>query len=229
MGLHLGVDLSAWQKRPINWPVLFAVADFAYIKYGEDEGYKSTAFAKQVTGALAAAKPGDIVGPYHYAVPEIGDDPKVEAARLVEAFKLYPFTMRPVLDFEEAFQGKRLPGGKPDPKYKLDAEYLVKWADACVDEVERLIGFPPIFYTYANFLVARRKEFLKSRLARCPLLMAKYNPVEPQDCRPWKTWDGWQHTNAGKIAGYPVPIDLNRATPAGFERFKVPSARTHCP
>jgi GH25 family lysozyme M1 (1,4-beta-N-acetylmuramidase) len=204
----LGVDVSAWQSKPIDWAkARDAGIRYAFIKATEDEGYTSKAFQTQARGAMAA---GLLVSPYHFAGPEADDSPSREADRLCDVYGAAPYQLRPVLDLEKA--------------NKLPAEAVAKWAASFVARVRQRLGFLPIFYSYASFVAERRKAWaLYPWLVECPLWIARYSPYPPKSVAPWPHWHVWQYTQRGVVPGIAGKVDLNRCTEADLASLRRPA------
>lgn len=146
---------------------------------------------------------------YHFDVPRKGASAVNDAQYFLNAVHGIPHTMRLVNDHEEAYQLKRL-GGMPDKRFKLPAPVLVEWADAFADTIQKALGYVPVFYTYADYLVSRRKAFLAAQAVQHgPFWCAKVGKVQPKDCSPWPTWACWQHSWATKIPGLSGVVDAN--------------------
>lgn len=198
----LGVDVSAHQPKMLPWVRWHkAGVRFTWIKATQDETYTSGAYREQLRGATEAEI---LAGMYHFAVPERGDSPEVEADRLADAHERLRPPLLPALDYEEARQGK------PKPAPRLSPTELVLWAERCVAQLHRRLGRWPVLYSYQGFIRYMRPAIdPDSCLLQCPLWAAKDGPTPP-DVRPWPAWRVWQYTSDPVLPGSPGRLDGNR-------------------
>lgn len=225
-----GIDVSGNNKAFKLDPAAFkkvaaAGYSFVYIKAAQAGGYTFARLAEWVDLALEA---GLDVGVYQFDVPRQRGSAARDADYFLDAIRGLPTTLRPVLDHEEAHQCKRIPvPGKPgkvmpDPRYKLDSEFLAEWALTFLRAVEAETGHPPTFYTYAAWLKGRRPAFLaRPALARSPLWLAKVGTVPPRDVRPFPSWACWQDSWTTVIPGLDGHVDTNLA-PRGLDELRIP-------
>lgn len=82
-----------------------------------------------------------------------------------------------------------------------------------VDAVESALGVPPIIYTSQRVWRDDMKDIAAPALARCPLWVARYAPIDPPCPSPWGTGNWWFHQYAGdakNVPGVSNQADLDR-------------------
>jgi GH25 family lysozyme M1 (1,4-beta-N-acetylmuramidase) len=203
-----GPDVSNWQHpngAAINWQTVRQSGnEFAFIKATEGPGprngqkwYTNPYFAADWRDAGAA---GLARGAYHYAQPA-----KPTTTTAVDQARYYVSqtgTMHgkrdlpPVLDLEES--------------NGLSPSDLLAWAQAWLQEVQRLTGRQPIIYTYLNFWQVQMAN--TTALSNYKLWFARYTSDPSQTTPPggWQTWTFWQYTSSGQVPGITGSVDMSR-------------------
>jgi GH25 family lysozyme M1 (1,4-beta-N-acetylmuramidase)/putative cell wall-binding protein len=190
--LH-GIDISGWQAgiQLANVP-----ADFVIIKGTGGAGYVSAECDGFVQQAKAAGK---LIGVYHFAREVgFGGTPEEEAQWFVDNCGAYfDGTVIPVLDFEQ------------------DVYLGAEWAKAWLDEVYRLTGVKPLFYSYLSFIESHDCSAIAN--ADYGLWIAQYDhnnatgyiekaaPYVPY----WSIVAMYQYTSHGYLSGYGNRLDLD--------------------
>lgn len=130
------------------------------------------------------------VGGYWFAVPILGDASR-QAAQFAQALgKIERRDFRPVLDFEKNLYG-------------LNQAQLEAWAHQFSQEVKRLTGVGPLYYSYASYLHALKP-------IGYGYWLANYSDSNPAAPAPWKHIVAHQYTSKGRIDGIYGPVDLSR-------------------
>lgn len=128
-----GGDISEFQGQ-IDWPTFSKNVNFAIIKATEGNGYIDQWFGNNRQQARNTNTPR---GFYHFARPDLGNDPVTEAGFFISYIKggqlltgesLY-------LDYEVQWNGDN-----------------VNWVLTWMQQVEQQLGIKPIFYTYQSML-----------------------------------------------------------------------------
>jgi lysozyme len=193
-----GIDLSNYQGGADLGRVKAAGASFVFAKASEGADYADPTFA---AFRAQAAKCGLPLSAYHYARPQPGRAPEVEAKQLCAQLggKLNPGELPPVLDLEVA---------------GLDDPHLVAWAMAWLTDVQACLGVTPILYTGASFAATHLAG--AGVLGAFPLWLAAYQATEPFPPGPWQRWTFWQQTDSATVQGVPGPVDrtLSILTPS---------------
>ena len=204
-GASTGPDVSKWQHgggAAINWAAVHAAGnDFAFVKategaYGVVPAYTNPYFAGDFAGVQAV---GMVRGAYHFARPSLPLSSALDQARYYVSVTgpLHgPRDLPPVLDLEQT-------GG-------LGPADLTAWVHTWLNEVQRLVGRPPMIYTSRNFwltAMANNSGFGANRLWYA-LWTPNADPGTPPAS--WSTWTFWQYTDVGSIPGIPGAVDISR-------------------
>lgn len=195
----LGVDLSDYRKgfdlaqyRP-DFAIMKATGGIGVIHETCDPYYQQ---AKNL---------GILRGVYHFAADCGLHDAKAEARFFVDNVKGYIGDGMLILDVEHESLRRR-------------PEWALEW----LEEVRRLTGIKPVFYTYSSFeQAADYREIVKADyglwLAGYP---KGYTPIWglknstqikcPYTLRNWSFAMMWQYTSNGRFGNYPEGIDCNQ-------------------
>lgn len=197
-----GIDVHG-DKGQIDWrAVRKSGVTFAFVKASEGKTFTDARIAANLAGAKNS---GIIVGPYHYARPDIrpslsGAQEEAEAFCKVVRWAGYDPKVhgRPVLDIEV---------GSGD---------LADWAQVFCRTVERILGVTPILYSYTYFVRAHFAGRAASyELGRdYPLWLANYGPNDGTRHAvsveaPWKELLIHQYTSNGRAPGVVGRCDRN--------------------
>lgn len=162
-----GCDISS---NNANWDNIINDGNnaFVVIKATEGKTYVNPWLRMQTAAAVAAGK---LIGFYHYARPENGNSPTVEAENFISAVKPWIGKAVLVLDYE----GKAHGCGQD-------------WALNFIKAVKAKTGVLPMFYTSESYL------WLYPKIAAydCGLWVAKYSQNKPK-IQPWKIMAMWQY------------------------------------
>jgi lysozyme len=191
-----GLDVSSYQGA-IAWPSVAAKLDCAY------------AFVKVIDGTLrdpeaianlaGARDAGLIVGSYAVVRPSDASDPAAQARAHYGAVRaaggLVAGDLPHAVDFEE--------------RGTLGDVALAQWLDRHVAEWERLMGRPPLLYTFPSFwkplaaidmpAVARTSLWWASYGADTGTVPEAFAPTSRIPL-PWSSCRFWQYTDKGRLA-----------------------------
>lgn len=198
-GRAMGIDVSDHQGI-IDWANVSSKGyKFAFIKATEGEGWTGDSRARQnyfEANMLAASSAGMLVGAYHFARPDLGNNATDEARWFINITGKYtgPGYLRPVLDIEKS--------------KNATADNLTEWISEWMETVEREAGVEPIIYTSASFAADNK---LDPSLNRFDLWVAHwtYDLNQSPDIGFWSEWDFWQFSNKGNVAGIKGDVDLD--------------------
>ena len=190
-------DVSVVQGN-IDWPAVAASGvSFAICKVAEGDGYRDPHGAQNLAGARSA---GLVVGPYCVVRPSMTSDPAEQARTHYGAVQAagggLVGDLPAAVDFE-------LDGG-------LGHVALAAWLEAHCAEMERLLGRPPLLYTYPSFwaplaaiagpATARSTLWWASYGADTGVVPTSFRPPNPVPL-PWGGCRFWQHTDRGRLPG----------------------------
>lgn len=198
-----GIDVHG-DKGRIDWvAVRRAGVEFAFVKCSEGLTFEDARIAENLA---VAAKAGILVGPYHYARPD-----------------LRPYALGAVAEADAFVKRMKAAGWSPDVHARpaLDLEEgggdLSGWALAFLLRVEEKSGVRPILYTYSSFATSyltRGKH--ADELAKYLLWLANYSVNDGKrhsvaTPSPWKSIAVHQYTSSGSVSGVGGRCDRNYA------------------
>jgi lysozyme len=186
-----GLDVSKSQKN-VDWKKV-AAAGYRWcgVKATEGRTFLSPTCESHLKGAREEGLQTFI---YHFALP--GPEPR-DAARECDwmleihaRFRPY-ISLLPCLDIE---------------KHKLPDNKTSLWVRAFLDRAALIFPKPIPVYTYLSFLKRLDKGM---GFEAHPLWLAAPTYPPSRLTGPWKTWDAWQFTSSGRLAGIEGDVDLN--------------------
>lgn len=201
-----GIDVSS-NNGTISWPQVYADgARYTLIKLTEGAGYLDPDFSANWSGARAA---GLATGAYHFARPDLNT-----AAQEAQYFLAHLPALQPgdlvALDMEYPWDGR------------LDPFDYNSWALAWLQAVEKVLGFPPLLYSYPWYITNRLSN---PALAHYPLWLADYVPSVPASIGVWPVVTLWQHSSTASYPGIYGQVDEDwiSRTPAGLKALGKPA------
>lgn len=200
-----GIDVSLVQGL-VDWPAVAASGvAFAFCKVAEGTTYRDPRAAANLAGARAA---GLVVGAYNVVRPSAASDPAAQArthhAAVVALGGGLWGDLPHAVDFEE--------------NAGLTSVELSVWLDVHVAEMTRLLGRPPVLYTFPSWwkplaaiagpATARTALWFASYGADTGSAPAAFKPTNPVPL-PWNSCRFWQYTDRGRLSnGTAVDADL---------------------
>lgn len=196
------IDVSSAQTGTDWTHVAAAGMQAGLVKASEGVGWPSPTFAADWQGIAAA---GMARGTYHYARPELGNDPAAEARYFLSV--VGPLAVGDVLALD-------IEVGNGD---------LGAWANAWFRVVDAALGAPALLYSYAPFLEAH--GLTMAAVGKRPLWLAAYQDQEPAAPLDWPAVTLWQYTSAGVVPGVATPCDCDATAldAAGFRALGKPA------
>lgn len=88
-------------------------------------------------------------------------------------------------------------------------------------ELERLTGYRPVFYSNAY----DARALWEKRLSRYPLWVAEYGSSRAPSTGSWRTWEGFQYSDKGRIPGVRGLVDLDRFKDGIYLKHEEKSAK----
>ena len=196
--IYPGIDVSNWQGD-IDWDTLAKtnLAKFCWAKVTEGNNHVHPGRKRNISGARRVGIP---VGGYHFARPDLHEDPHLEVKNFLKHCPLEPGDLRPALDFERA--------GDHSP------DSIRQWVLNFLQEVEAQSGVRPIIYTGGNMTkYALRSD--TTGLDDYILWHASYskkaakNGIKKDRLGGWAEWRIWQWTGSGHLDGISGHVDRN--------------------
>lgn len=171
-----GCDVSNWNPQDY-----FEGYDFVIAKATQGTFFRDTTFKDHIETAL---NHGQKIGAYHFADPATGTTPQEEAAFFVDAVRPYLGRIFMFLDWEASA-----------------LNYGASWALAWLNEVERLTGIKPGFYTSASVVWDGAYKAIADN--GNALWIAQYTSASAPTMgnSGWPFWALWQYSD--------TPIDLD--------------------
>ena len=200
-----GIDISHWQSD-IDWTAIPYEYKFAFMKATEGTGFIDNKFTRNWAAA-------DILhGAYHFW--RYGFDGTRQAEHF---FDIVSATgdlgdLPPVVDLEDT----RAPKG---------GDIVIRMRQM-LQRTEELFGKQPIIYTakwwWDSWTLAN------TGFGDYDLWVAHYRPtwLKPYLPAGWDSWQVWQHSSSGRVAGIQGNCDLNVAKDEWFLRYETPPKLT---
>ena len=186
----VGIDISHHNKN-MKDPEQILNFDFVIMKASEGISFKDSMF-RQYNKIIdnSGRMTGPVKGAYHYARPECGNMPEMEAAAfLYQASNYLNGNMFVALDVEGA--ALRVPD--------LD-DWCLRWCKY----IHEKTGLHPLIYTSSAYT----ELFPKCAKWGAGLWVAKWgNKPKKSDIKPWTFWALWQYTSRGVVSA--VQTDFN--------------------
>ena len=173
-----GLDVSTFQGE-----MSFANYDFVIIKASEGWAYQDNKMNTHVQSALSTNTP---FGFYHYARPDLGNTPQLEADSFLQYVQPYIGKAIFALDWEQK-----------------SLSYPASWALEWCRYVQQKTGTTPFIYIQAS--VENNGSMRSLYQAGFPLWIAQWEVSEPQ-VKTWNTWTLWQYQ------GSPLDLDYFNGT-----------------
>ena len=181
-----GIDVSHYQGT-VDWQqVAEAGMAFAFVKATQGASGVDSQLGVNWPGVKAA---GLLRGAYHFYQP--GDDPQQQAEHFLSVVSLEPGDLLPVLDIETL-------GSQT-------ASEIVQGIGIWLTTVQAAIGRAPIVYTAPGFWNGLGTQ----QFGMYPLWVAEYGCSSPKIPAGWTSWDFWQYSESGAVAGIAGSVDLD--------------------
>lgn len=191
----LGIDVSRYQGN-IDWEkVKAAGVDFAILRssIGDGADSRSGEDLRFAVNAVEAKNAGVMVGAYHYLWAETVEEAVTEAKYFIKTIAPYELDFPAVLDFED-----------PSQQNNLTNEERTAIAKAFLEEVEKA-GYYPLLYTNRSWATTYLNM---DELSKYDVWLAEWFPKPSYT----GSYDIWQFTAYGKVAGIAGDVDLNVCT-----------------
>lgn len=189
-----GIDVSGWQGYINYGEVKASGIDIVYIKSSQGTDITDPYFRTNYTNAKAN---GLKIGFYHF----------LTATSVTDAIN------------EANYFCSVISGTQPDCKLAMDFEVFNNLSNeeinnisfAFLQRVQELTNKEVVVYSDAY----NATNVFSSALAeRYPLWIAEYGVSEPVDTTNWSSWEGFQYTDTGEIAGISGYVDRDKFSSA---------------
>lgn len=184
-----GIDVSRYQQV-IDWngvknmEVAGVKINFVFIKASEGETDEDLQFRRNWRKTKEL---GLVRGAYHYFYPQ--KNAVTQAQNYLDLVSFSKGDLPPVLDVEE--------------RGNLSAEVLRSQIKKWLAEVENSTGVKPIIYSNVDFY----EKYLAGYFDEYLFWAAHYQ--QPSGPRTSRSWNFWQHNEAGRVNGILSKVDFN--------------------
>lgn len=185
-----GIDISHHNSNMKDLHDL-NLMDFVIMKATEGIRFKDPKM-KLYMNVIAKDK---LYGFYHFARPDLGNDPEAEAEHFVNTVMPY-ISDRSILALDVEADA-------------LNTGNLDSWCCTWAQVVEILTGILPMIYISA----AETKKLPATAALGCGLWVAKWgNKPTKKQLQPWEFWAIWQFTSSGNFSGVRCDLDVFNGT-----------------
>ena len=195
-----GIDISHHNFYMKNLQDL-NILDFVIMKATEGVRFRDN----KMPTYLNVLRPDMLYGFYHFARPDLGNDPEYEALHFISYVKKY-ISNRSILALDVEAGALSVPN--------LDA-----WCSIWAQVVDVETGILPMIYISTS----ECKKLKATADLGCGLWAAKWGnkPTEKQ-IKPWKFWALWQYTNKNIFSGVRVDADQFNGTREQYMKYCLP-------
>lgn len=161
--------------------------DFVIMKASEGVRFRDN----KMPTYMNVLKSDMLYGFYHFARPDLGNDPEDEAQNFVSYIRKY-ISDRSILALDVEAGALQVSG-------------LDKWCATWMQVVDIETGILPLIYCS----IAETKKFRATAALGCGLWAAKWGPKPTaKQLEPWQFWAIWQHTDQEIFSGIKVDGDI---------------------
>ena len=187
-----GIDVSHHQGS-VDWIQVYTAGyRFAFVKASEGVGWIDPNFEANMENGRDA---GLLMGAYHFARPDLGNNPVDEAEYFISVASEYlgQCYLRPVLDLEKGAS--------------LGKDVLSNWVHIWMETVKNETGIEPILYVNNNYA----NNYLDEFLTKYDLWIAHwtYDLSSSPNTGIWDSWSFWQYSDKGSVPGIVGDVDLD--------------------
>lgn len=181
-----GVDISHHNFNMVN-PQDLNLLDFVIMKATEGIRFKDNKMPIYAN-ILSSDK---IMGFYHFARPDLGNDPEDEALHFINYIRKYIS--------DRSFLALDVEAGA------LKCPNLDQWCSIWAQVVDIETGILPMIYISS----AETKKLPATAALGCGLWVAKWGPKPTKkQIEPWPFWAIWQYTNEAIFSGVRCDMDI---------------------
>lgn len=184
-----GIDVSEFQGDIDFEAVRESGIEAVYIRAAFGGNFVDPYFEENYVKAKDA---GLRVGFYHAITPRTTEQAISQANYFYRLIRNKDSDLYPAMDFE-AFNG-------------LSQTEINEIALAYVQTLRNALGYRPAVYSDANNV----ENLWKHELSSYPLWIADYSVDQPTTTGFWRTWDGFQYSDMGRVPGIFGDVDLDQ-------------------
>lgn len=192
-----GIDISHHNSNMKNLQDINMV-DFVIMKATEGIRFRDP----KMKTFMNALNKDHLYGFYHFARPDLGNDPESEAEHFVNTVLPY-ISERSILALDVEANA-------------LNCGNLDAWCSTWVQVVDVLTGILPMIYISAS----ETKKLPATAALGCGLWVAKWgNKPTKKQIEPWDFWAIWQFTSSGNFSGVRCDLDHFNGTREQYMKY----------
>lgn len=195
-----GIDISHHNFYMQNLNDL-NVLDFVIMKATEGTRFRDN----KMPVYMKVLRDDMLYGFYHFARPDLGNDPEEEALHFISYVRKY-LSNRSLLALDVEADA-------------LNTGNLDSWCSVWAQVVDIETGILPLIY----ISTAHTKKLPSTAALGCGLWAAKWGPKPTKkQIEPWSFWALWQHTNQCPFSGLRVDADQFNGTREQYMKYCLP-------
>lgn len=195
-----GIDISHHNFYMKNIQDL-NILDFVIMKATEGVRFRDN----KMPTYMNVLRPDMLYGFYHFARPDLGNDPEDEALHFISYVKKY-ISNRSILALDVEAGALSFPA-------------LDTWCAVWAQVVDVETGILPMIYISSG----ETKKLPATAALGCGLWVAKWGPKPTKkQIEPWNFWAIWQHTDKCAFSGVRVDADQFNGTREQYMKYCLP-------
>lgn len=195
-----GIDISHHNSNMAN-PHDLNLMDFVIMKATEGVRFRDP----KMQYYMRILDDQRLYGFYHFARPDLGNDPEAEAEHFVNTATPY-ISNRSILALDVEAGALSVPN-------------LDSWCATWAQIVDILTGILPMIYISTS----ETKKLPACAALGCGLWAAKWGPKPTKkQCEPWPFWAIWQFTSSGNFSGVRCDLDVFNGTREQYMKYCKP-------
>lgn len=195
-----GIDISHHNSNMVN-PHDLNLMDFVLMKATEGVRFRDP----KMQYYMRILDDQRLYGFYHFARPDLGNDPEAEAEHFINTVRPY-VSNRSILALDVEAGALSVPN-------------LDSWCATWAQIVDILTGILPMIYISS----AETKKLPACAALGCGLWVTKWGPKPTKkQCEPWPFWAVWQFTDSGNFSGVRCDLDVFNGTREQYMKYCKP-------
>ncbi len=189
--IYNGIDVSVYQGNIDYEKVKQAGIEVVYIKSSEGSNFVDPKFERNYT---EARKNGLKIGFYHYVTARTEEEARRQAEFFVSTISGKVADCKLAMDFESFGN--------------LTKKEINSIGLTFLRTLEELSKKEAVLYSNAY----TASYIWEGEVTKYPLWIAQYGVESPQNNGTWNSWQGWQYSDMGEIAGINAYVDRDKYT-----------------